>query len=339
MVTTIPIGAESTVIVGRGFPPDLLPVRSTRRQSVVVTQPGPARLIANEVAARIGSARVIEVPDRESAKELSVVGTIYDQLVDMNLGRHDTIVGVGGGAATDVAGFVAATWLRGVECVLVPTTLLGAVDAAVGGKTGINRSGKNLVGAFWHPTRVVVDLEILERLPSVLRLEGSAEIIKAGFIADSEIVDEYRRKGEAASLETVVPRAIAVKAAVVAGDFREDGRRAVLNFGHTLGHAIEILAPMPHGLAVSVGMAAAAAVSAERHGFDRDDLVGLLESTGLPISVRNLDLAECLHLVARDKKKTSDGVRMVLLRRYGEPEIVQVTEAELRNGLRSVGVH
>lgn len=304
--------------------------------AVILSQAGPALETAAAIASQLALAHIIEVPDREAAKELTVVGDIYDQLLEFNLGRHDTIVGVGGGAVTDVAGFVAATWLRGVEAVLVPTTLLAAVDASIGGKTGINRGGKNLVGSFWHPSRVVVDLDVLDRLPEELRLEGSAEIIKAGFVADARILGEYRERGPAARLDEVVPRAIAVKAEVVTEDFREMGRRAILNFGHTIGHAVEVLAPMPHGLAVAVGMAAAAHVSAQRYGFDEVDLTTLLRSCGLPTSVTGLDVESCLDLIRRDKKRTAEGVRMVLLRGIADPTVAAVTEGELVEAIGSI---
>lgn len=318
----------------------VLPARPDREAVAVVTQPGAARAVAAGVVERLSGERVtvIEVPDRDAAKSLDVVGWIYDQLAEFNLGRHDTVVGVGGGAVTDLSGFVAATWLRGVESVLVPTTLLGAVDAGIGGKTGINRSGKNLVGAFWVPTRVVVDLDVLRELPAPLLLEGAAEVVKAGLLADPVIVDEYGRAGIRADLDVVVPRAIAVKAAVVGEDLREGGRRAILNLGHTLGHAVELLAPMPHGLAVSVGMVAAAVVSNARFGFDHAWLTDLLFSIGLPVAAAGVSREAALDLVARDKKRTAEGIRMVLLRAVGAPEVVPVTDGELDLAMGAIGL-
>jgi 3-dehydroquinate synthase len=328
---------ESEIKVGRDILDDLLPPRLARSNTAVLTQPGQARQVADGIAGALGGA-VFEVPDRDAAKDLTVVGSIYDWLFDLNLGRSDTIVGVGGGALTDLAGFVAATWLRGVESVLVPTTLLGAVDASIGGKTGINRQGKNLVGAFWHPSRVVVDLDILDALPVALKREGSAEIIKAGYIADLAIVEEYRRFGPEARLEVVVPRAVAVKASIVAGDFRESGDRAFLNLGHTIGHAVEILAPMAHGPAVAVGMVAAAAISEHRYGFDRSDLVAVVRGAGLPVGAPGLDRHECLRLISRDKKRAGEAVRMVLLEAPGRPVLENVTGEEIDLALSAVQV-
>ena len=334
------ISDRSEIVVGREVPFHL-PERPGRSRVAVLRQPKVPRSLIDGITRGLGGLEVdvIELPDREEAKELEAVGAIYDRLAEFNLGRGDTIVGVGGGAATDVAGFVAATWLRGVESVLVPTTLLGAVDAAIGGKTGINRMGKNLVGAFWHPTRVIVDLDVLEELPDVLRSEGSAEILKAGLIADPEIVAAYAASGESTPLDRVVARAIRVKADVVGRDFREAGERALLNFGHTIGHAVEIQTGLAHGFAVSIGMVAAGVVSARRHGFDADWLTDLVFSTGLPVAAVGLSVDSAMQLVARDKKRTSDGVRMVLLRAVGDPIVEPVTSEDLVAGLRAIGAH
>ncbi len=332
------IAPDAEVLVGRNLGLRL-PERSSRERVVVLTQPGEPHRVAEAFVGEMSGLEVmvIELPDRELAKELAVVGDTYDRLADFNLGRHDTVVGVGGGALTDVAGFVAATWLRGVESVLIPTTLLGAVDASIGGKAGINRRGKNLVGAFWHPSRVIVDLDTLDRIPEALKLEGAAEIIKAGLIRDPAIVQAYATHGLGAPLDEVVPRAVAVKAGIVAEDFREAGDRALLNLGHTLGHAIEILAPMPHGFAVSVGMVAAGLVSSARFGFDAAWLTDLLFTVGLPVAASGISGTAALELVQRDKKRTAEGIRMVLLRSIGDPVIETVSLDEVGAGLAAIG--
>jgi 3-dehydroquinate synthase len=220
----------------------------------------------------------------------------------------------------------------------VPTTLLGAVDAAIGGKTGINLRGKNLVGAFHHPQRVVVQLGVLAQLPHHLRREGWAEALKAGLIGDPELVELFARSGEEADLGEMVRRAIRVKAAIVTDDPGEEGRRALLNFGHTLGHGIELAAPMSHGEAVAVGMVAAAAVSALRYGFPARFLTDLIFSLGLPVAAAGVTAEAVLALVARDKKRTAEGLRMVLLRGVGDAVVEVVTDDELRHGLAAVGV-
>ena len=331
------VSDESEILVGRGLglrPPE----RPDRERIAILTQPGEPRAIAESFADGCSeSVTIVELPDREAAKQLDVVGDVYDQLAAFNLGRHDTIVGVGGGALTDAAGFIAATWLRGVESVLIPTTVLGAVDASIGGKTGINRQGKNLVGAFWHPSRVIVDLDVLDRLPSALRLEGLAEIIKTGFIRDASIVEAFAASGADVRLDDVVPKAVAVKVDVVRSDFRESGDRALLNFGHTIGHAVELLAPMSHGFAVSVGMVAAGVVSRARYGFDAAWMTDLLFSTGLPVASAGISRSAALELVQRDKKRTADGIRMVLLRAVGVPVVEVVSVEEVSGALESIG--
>jgi 3-dehydroquinate synthetase len=332
---------RSEVIITRGLPDVVLPVRAGREMAAVISQvpvTAVADAVSDRLGAEVGEVIRLEVPDREAAKTLAVVGDLYNRLAEANLGRHDTVVAVGGGAVTDLGGFVAATWVRGVESVLVPTSVLGAVDAAIGGKTGINHAGKNLVGAFWHPSRVVVDLDVLEAAPLPLRLEGSAEIVKAGYIGDPEIVRLYRRHGGDTPLAEVVPRAVAVKVDVVRADFREGGGRAILNFGHTIGHGIETLSGMPHGFAVSIGMAAAGAVSAHRYGFDGGSLTELLFSLGLPVAAGGLSRQAVLDLIARDKKRTSAGVRMVLLRGVGDVVVDLVSPAELDLALAAVGI-
>lgn len=329
---------RSEVLVGRDVAAQL-PERPPRQRVAVITQPGEPAKVAAEASAewQVDELTVIEVPDREKAKELDVVGELYDRLAEFNLGRDDTIVGVGGGAVTDLAGFVAATWLRGVESVLIPTTLLGAVDASIGGKTGINRNGKNLVGAFWQPARVIVDLDVMDRLPDALRREGTAEIVKAGLIRDTEIISAYAADGLDAPLDVVVPRAIRVKTDIVRADFRESDERLLLNLGHTVGHAVEILTGMAHGHAVSVGMVAAGYLSAGRYGFDVHWLTDLLFTLGLPVAAAGVSRSASIVLVARDKKRTAEGTRMVLLRGVGDPIVDLVSEHELIGALDAIG--
>jgi 3-dehydroquinate synthetase len=327
----------SEILIGRGFPDPFLPDRSHRRTTAIFSQQG-AAAVAQRVFDAVGTGPLMYLPDRDDAKTMAVVEKAYRWLAEVPLGRHDTIVGVGGGAATDMAGFVAATWLRGIESVMVPTTLLGAVDAAIGGKTGINLAGKNLVGAFHLPSRVVVDLDVMETVPTTLRLEGVAEALKAGLVGDPVLVELFERHGAAAPLEAVVTRSIRVKAEVVGADFREDGRRAILNFGHTIGHGVEMAAGMPHGMAVAVGMVAAGAISAARYGFPSQWLTNVIFSLGLPVSAFGVSHDSVLEFVGRDKKRSADGTRMVLLRSVGDPVVDLVDDAEIDLGLATVGI-
>lgn len=332
-------GRVSNIDVGR----DLLngyrlPDRAHRQMAVVLHQPGSSE-IAHQVAGSLAERHPVhslELPDREQAKEWEEVASIHDWLASIGFGRADTVVGVGGGALTDVAGFVAATWMRGVESAYVPTTLLGAVDASIGGKTGINVGGKNLVGAFWHPAIVTIDLDVLDSLPIGLKQEGFAEALKAGFIADQSIVVAFLNDGVDVILEEVVPPAVKVKVEVVSADYREAGRRAFLNFGHTIGHAVEFSCGVSHGEAVAVGMVAAGAISQARYGTDVP-IVDALERIGLPVAVEGT-AREILSFVQLDKKRDSEGVRMVLLSDVGEPVMDHVSQDELLHGLAAIGV-
>jgi 3-dehydroquinate synthase len=283
----------------------------------------------------------IEVPDAEDGKKLEVAGFCWDVLGKVGLDRTGTVVGFGGGAVTDLAGFVAANWLRGVRVVHVPTTLLGMVDAAVGGKTGINiDAGKNLVGAFHEPAAVLVDLATLQTLPRAELVAGMAEVVKAGFIADPMILDLIENDPVAALdpsgpvLEELVGRAIRVKANVVAADLKESHLREVLNYGHTLGHALERREGYRwrHGAAVSVGMVFAAELSrragrlddatAQRHG-------AVLRSLGLPTSYDADALPELLEGMRNDKKTRSGMLRFVVLDALAKPGRLEDPDPEL----------
>ena len=332
-------GALATEIVaGPGLANQpVLPDRPGRHQVVVLTQPGTARVIADRVAMRLGLEHtIVELPDRDGAKRWDLVAELYESLAERGVGRHDTIIGVGGGALTDVTGFVAATWLRGIEAVYVPTTVLGAIDAAIGGKTGINLAGKNLVGTFTHPARVVVDTDILDALPVALKREGWAEAIKAGFIADPDLVLLFEQFPENPPMLEVVDRAIAVKVDVVNRDFREAGQRMILNFGHTIGHGVEIAQGLSHGEAVAIGMVAAADLSLRKYGFDYP-MRDVLGSMGLPTS-STADRSRVEELIWLDKKRDAKGLKMVLLDAVGSPRIDYVTQDEVAGGLAAIGL-
>jgi 3-dehydroquinate synthase len=283
----------------------------------------------------------IEVPDAEDGKTLSVAGFCWDVLGKVGLDRAGTVLSLGGGAATDLAGFVAANWLRGVRVVHVPTTLLAMVDAAVGGKTGINTdAGKNLVGAFHEPAAVLVDLATLQTLPRAELVAGMAEVVKAGFIADPVILELIEADPAAALdpfgpvLEDLVARAIRVKADVVAADLRESYRREVLNYGHTLGHAVERRESYRwrHGAAVSVGMVFAAELA--RLAGRLDDAVvarhrQLLSSLGLPTSYDADALPDLLEGMRNDKKTRSGVLRFVVLDELAKPGRLEDPDPEL----------
>ena len=274
---------------------------------------------------------LIELPDGEQAKTLDVAGRCWDELGAAGFTRSDAIVGLGGGATTDLAGWVAAAWLRGVRVVQVPTTLAGMVDAAVGGKTGINTArGKNLVGAFHPPAGVVCDLATLETLPVADYLAGLAEVVKCGFIADPAILDLIEadpsaapRPGSAVERE-LVERSVRVKAEVVGEDLTEQGRREILNYGHTLGHAIERAERYRwrHGEAVSVGLVYAATLGRMLGRLDADTARRhrrILDSLGLPTGYRPDAFPELLDTMRVDKKARGNRIRFIVLDGLAKP--------------------
>jgi 3-dehydroquinate synthase len=337
--------AVSEVIIGGGLLADAaqhLPERESRQRIAIIAQPtiGPfVDRLAKSLAETGSKVAVVPLPDGEQAKTLATVEAVALELNRLELSRGDTIVGVGGGAATDVAGFIAATYLRGVECVVAPTTLLGAVDASIGGKTGVNAGGKNLLGVFQHPSRVLVDVEAIRSIPKELLIQGTAEALKAGFVGDPGLVDLYQEHGIDAPLEEVIERAIAVKARIVSQDFREGGVRAYLNYGHTVGHAVEVAGSTSHGEAVAIGMVAAGFVGERMVGFDQrieqEDLIGGL---GLPTRSPNVDPLEIARLMALDKKRDAGGIRFVVLETFGAPRVVHPDDATVRASLRAIGI-
>jgi len=277
------------------------------------------------------TAVLIEVPDAEEAKSAEVAAFCWSVLGQSGFTRTDAVVAVGGGATTDLGGFVAATWLRGIAVVHVPTTLLGMVDAAVGGKTGINTAeGKNLVGSFHPPVGVLCDLTALQSLPENEYRAGLAEVVKVGFTHDPTILDLIEADPVAAAradggvTAELVRRSVAVKAAVVSADLREAGEREYLNYGHTLGHAIEKNERYQwrHGAAVSVGLVFAAELGrlagrtdaelAHRHRT-------ILTSLGLPTRYRADRWAQLYETMQVDKKTRGSMLRFIVLDGLGRP--------------------
>jgi 3-dehydroquinate synthase len=255
--------------------------------------------------------------------------------------RSDVVIGFGGGAATDLAGFVAATWLRGVQLIQVPTTLLGMVDAAIGGKTGINTTeGKNLVGSFYAPRAVFCDLDTLRTLPRNELLAGFGEVVKYGFIQDPEILNLIEKDQDSATdvdssvFCEIVERCIAIKARVVSQDFKESGLREILNYGHTLGHAIELAERYTwrHGAAVSVGMMFVAEL-ARLNGRLSDAIVdrhrNILQSLGLPTTYKSEKWEQLLSAMQRDKKSRAGILRFVALDDLGKPTVMNAPSSEM----------
>jgi len=337
-------GRPYQIVVGDGLLDDLgaqVPLPLHAQRALLVTQ---SPVTAHGYTARVVDAltsaglevRVHEVPDGEGAKAPAVLAALWEVCATWPLGRDDLIVALGGGVVGDLAGFAAASWMRGVALLQVPTTLLAMVDAAIGGKTGINLpQGKNLVGAFHQPLAVAADPSVLATLPERLRIEGVAEIVKAGLIADEMLLERIERdpdgtrRGDVELLRSLVLRAAGIKARVVAADEREAGERAFLNLGHTYGHVLETLAGYGtylHGEAVSVGLIVALEVGVELGRTPRklaERGRACLASVGLPTVVPVLDREAVHATMARDKKARA-GVRMVLLEDVGAPVLVPV---------------
>lgn len=281
-------------------------------------------------SSRLSDSRLLVIDDGESAKSLESVQRLYEDLASAGAHRHDVVVAFGGGVVTDVAGFVASTFNRGMILVNVPTTLLGQVDAAIGGKTGINLAeGKNLVGTIYQPAAVLCDIDLLETLPPEEIASGLAEVVKYGFISDPSLLDVVEERSEELKvakdqdlLADVVTRCASIKARVVAEDEKDSGVRAHLNYGHTFAHAIERTTgygDIRHGEAVAIGMTAAACLAADLGMLDEsivDRHRNVLAAAGLPVAA-SLDLDE-LEAAWRHDKKYRGGVRFVLLEKTAD---------------------
>ncbi|MDE2126701.1 MAG: 3-dehydroquinate synthase [Armatimonadetes bacterium] len=278
---------------------------------------------------------LICIPNGEGAKSPANVTRLCRQFVAHGLDRRSTVIALGGGVTGDLAGFAAASYLRGIQFMQAPTTLLAQVDAAIGGKTGINLpEGKNLIGAIWQPTLVVSDVDTLATLPRREVRSALAEVIKYGVIADADLFRYVRNNMDAlllrdpAALTEVVTRSCRIKSGVVAEDETEQGRRAVLNFGHTVAHALESVTRYRiyrHGEAVSIGMVAAAAIGVElgiTAATDAEALDACLLQAGLPVTMPQLPVDELLEACFRDKKTVDRRLRFVLAPSIGKCSVV-----------------
>lgn len=345
-VHTVAVSAERSysVVIGAGLLAELAEMLTGSDRVAIIHQPT-LRVSAEAIQADLSDSGLevilIEVPDAEDAKTAEVAAYCWNALGSSGFTRSDAIVGLGGGAVTDLAGFIAATWLRGVRCILVPTTVLAMVDAAVGGKTGINTAaGKNLVGCFSSPAGVICDTSTLAALPRNELLAGMAEVIKVGLTSDNSILADIRADVDLATdperplLADLIRRAVQVKADVVGADFLEtsatfgDGKigREVLNYGHTFGHALERVENYRwrHGAAVSVGLMYVAELA---HLGGRLDAAGLethreiIDLLGLPRTYRGDRWEQLYPAMALDKKARGNTLRFVVLDGLQQPVI------------------
>jgi 3-dehydroquinate synthase len=352
--TVIPVTGPQPyqVVIGRDLL-DTLPELVTGAGQAAVLHAGPLAGRARRVADRLRAAGVapllVQVPDAEAGKTVAEAARCWDEFGAAGITRTDAVIGVGGGAVTDLAGFVAAGWLRGVRWVAVPTSLLGMVDAAVGGKTGVNTAaGKNLVGAFHPPAGVLADLAALATLPPGELVAGLAEVVKCGFIADPEILAQLEADPAAATdpagpaLPELVERAVRVKARVVSADLREAGPREALNYGHTLAHAIERVEGyrVRHGEAVAVGLVYAAALARRAGRLDPATAgrhAAVLDRLGLPTGYRAGAWPELRAAMRMDKKARGARLRFVVLDGLARPgRLVDPPEELLRQAYAEV---
>jgi 3-dehydroquinate synthase len=348
----VPVSTPYPVVVGAGI--DLAEVLNGELSPAVaavltdsnVGPPHAAEVTRDLEKAGWRVADVVEIPAGEGSKNLSVYGEVVRRLARSGMPRDGALFALGGGVVGDLGGFVAGTYMRGIDFVALPTSLLAMVDSSVGGKVGVDLpEGKNLVGAFVRPRLVVADLGRLSTLPEAEVSYGLAEVIKMSLLAGGDFYEDLDlvaacRSGDVDPLRTLVLHSVRFKAGVVAEDELEAGRRAILNYGHTIGHGLEAAAgyDLPHGEAISAGMVAAARLSARR--FDTDLTArheALLRAAGLPTKVSVKDAEKVLAAMARDKKRRAGEHRFVLLEDVGRPVWdVPVGEAEVREMIEAV---
>lgn len=333
------------IVIGRALLNDVSLSLGNAVNKVLIVHPvalsASAEALRESLVAAGFEALLAGVPDSEDAKRVEVAAFCWGIMGKADFTRTDAVIGFGGGSTTDLAGFVAATWLRGVKLIQVPTTLLGMVDAAIGGKTGINTSeGKNLVGVFHAPAKVIIDLDTLQSLAKNEILAGFGEVVKYGFIADPIILDLIEADVDLATdpnsdvFQEIIERSVAIKARVVAEDFKEAGLREILNYGHTLGHAIEHAERYKwrHGAAISIGMVFVAEL-ARLAGRLSDAVVdrhrAVLQILGLPVSYPAQKWNQLVETMQRDKKSRAGTLRFVVLDDLAKPTIMTAPTPEM----------
>jgi len=311
----------------------------------LVTSPVIDRLYGERILEVLDSDKKILIPEGEEAKTWDIAGEIIGELLEIGVDRKGVIVSLGGGSVGDLAGFVSSIFLRGIRIIQVPTTLLAMVDSSIGGKTAVNHpKGKNLIGSFHQPVAVVIDPNLLSSLPQSEIRAGLGEVIKYGVIADEEILSilETEQKGEAPTdldlLSELIRRSVSIKARYVEKDeFDLLGIRASLNYGHTLGHAVERLMNIRHGEAVSIGMDFASRIAVERGIFKEEEQIRqrqITKNLGLPYRIPDISIKNILSFMRQDKKTVAGKIRFVLPTGMGqEPILEYVTEDEIKKAL------
>ncbi len=332
------------ILVGRALLGEVGKALGAAVQKVMIIHPEAlavsAEALREELVSQGYEAILAGIPNSEDAKRVEVAAFCWGILGQSDFTRSDAVIGFGGGSTTDLAGFVAATWLRGVKLIQVPTTLLGMVDAAIGGKTGINtQEGKNLVGVFYAPSAVICDLDTLVTLPRNEILAGFGEVAKYGFIDDVRILEiiesdvALATNPQSDEFREIIERSIAIKARVVGADFKEAGLREILNYGHTLGHAIEHAERYKwrHGAAIAIGMVFVAELARMAGRLDDaavDRHRSVFNLLGLPTTYSADKWAQLLAIMQRDKKSRAGQLRFVVLDAIGKPTIMTAPPTE-----------
>jgi len=346
-------GVSCRVLVGRSLLEQagtLCAEAGLRGKCAVISDDNVAKLHAAAVLESLKAAGfdpvLLNVPAGEKSKSLAVAEGLLERMAEARLDRGCFVVALGGGVVGDLAGFVAAVYQRGIPFVQIPTTIVAQVDSSVGGKTGVNlRAGKNLVGAFHQPRLVLADIDTLGTLPDREYREGFAEVIKHAAIRDAAMLDVIDPSADRSSLAPLIARNIAIKAAIVAEDEKEEsGVRALLNFGHTIGHAVENVAgygELLHGEAIGIGLAAALVISRKKYGLpsqEADRVRAKLAAFGLPLTLAaHLKTDDLLAAAAKDKKFSAGQIRFVVVPRLGEAVVAgDISEQDLRGAIEEI---
>ena len=321
-------------------------------RSIIITHPSIRNLFGEKIESGLAAASIasgfIEVPEGEASKSLKQVEFIYDRMLEMHCDRKSALIALGGGVVGDLTGFIAATYQRGISFIQIPTTLLAQVDSSVGGKTAVNHPrGKNMIGAFYQPKLVVIDLDTLQTLPKKEFRAGLSEVVKYGIIADAKLFNFIENNIEeilslkSKSLEHIIETSCSIKARVVEKDELENRHRMILNFGHTFGHSIETLTNYTkylHGEALAIGMVEAAWLSVETGRCGEDlpmRITSLLKKIGLPTQSPGLKPKDLIESMYHDKKTTHNKLRFILAKDIGSIEIVDdVSEISIKAALR-----
>jgi 3-dehydroquinate synthase len=308
---------------------------------VVITNPLVKRLYGDKIINLLTAAGLdpvmLIVPDGEKYKSLEQAAKIYEQLAEFQAERNTPLLALGGGVIGDFVGFIAATYMRGVPLIQLPTTLLAQVDSSVGGKVAVNHGNlKNNIGTFYQPRLVIADTSTLSTLPREEFQNGMAEVIKCGVIRDSELFEivENNSFPQGEVLAEVITRCVAIKAAIVEEDEKDTGPRNILNFGHTVGHAIEIVSnyKVKHGQGVAIGIVAAASVSEQMGYSSRADtarITKVISSVGLPVKIPHLDVHKVIQAMQHDKKKMNGQIRFILFNSIGDAFINDEIQPEM----------